>query len=105
MNEIILLSLTMYGLAIVISMFVALVIWGIGVSISSQTKREAPGSKVTMSAPVVDEAEADIAAIAAAVYAMLGAHRIVHIEDVGRGLSWTAEGRWMHQTSHKVTPR
>src|SRR3954447_26431677 len=41
----------------------------------------------------------DIAAIAAAVTAMLGAHRIIHLEAVGPG-HWAFEGRWAQQTSH-----
>jgi hypothetical protein len=41
----------------------------------------------------------DIAAIAAAVTAMLGAHRIIHLEAVGPG-HWAYEGRWAQQTSH-----
>lgn len=43
----------------------------------------------------------DIAVIAAAVYALLGAARIVHIEDPNFGHRWAADGRWMHQNSHR----
>jgi hypothetical protein len=42
----------------------------------------------------------DIPIIAAAVAAIMGAHRIVHLQAVGSGQSWAAEGRWMNQTSH-----
>jgi hypothetical protein len=42
----------------------------------------------------------DIAVIAAAVYAMVGAHRIVHLEAVRQSGVWAIEGRWMQQTSH-----
>lgn len=45
----------------------------------------------------------DIAVIAAAVYAMLGTHRIVHLEADQSGRAWTVEGRWAQQISH--TPR
>jgi hypothetical protein len=45
----------------------------------------------------------DIAVVAAAVYAMLGARRIVHLEPVLPGRAWETEGRWAQQTSH--TPR
>jgi hypothetical protein len=41
----------------------------------------------------------DIAAIAAAVTAMLGAHRIIHLEAASAG-QWAFEGRWAQQTSH-----
>lgn len=42
-----------------------------------------------------------VAAIAAAV-AMLGGHRVVFIQDSAGGQSWSHEGRWMHQTSHRT---
>ena len=41
----------------------------------------------------------DIAAIAAAVTAMLGAHRIIHLEAASPS-HWAFEGRWAQQTSH-----
>ncbi|PKU21460.1 OadG family protein [Telmatospirillum siberiense] len=44
----------------------------------------------------------DIVVIAAAVGAMMSGHRIVHIQDTHSGASWSAEGRWMHQTSHNL---
>ena len=47
-----------------------------------------------------DVARDDIAVIAAAVYVMWPGHRIVHISDQRSGASWSADGRWMHQTSH-----
>jgi threonine/homoserine/homoserine lactone efflux protein len=43
----------------------------------------------------------DIVVIAAAVHAMMGAHRIVRLESTRTGQTWAAEGRWMHQTSHR----
>lgn len=44
----------------------------------------------------------DVAAITAAVYAVMEApHRIVHIENGSQAQTWAAEGRWMHQTSHR----
>jgi hypothetical protein len=46
-----------------------------------------------------------VAAIAAAVYAVLGVHRIVHIEERDRGRVWTAEGRMAHHASHNVPHR
>jgi hypothetical protein len=50
----------------------------------------------------VEPANDDIAAIAAAVYAVMGpSYRIVRIESGSRGQTWAAEGRWMHQTSHR----
>lgn len=42
-----------------------------------------------------------VAAIAAAI-AMIGGHRIVHIQDETGARAWTSEGRWLHQTSHRT---
>ena len=42
----------------------------------------------------------DIAVIAAAVYARLGTHRIVHLDAAPSGRAWEIEGRWAQQTSH-----
>jgi hypothetical protein len=43
----------------------------------------------------------DLPVIAAAVAAMLDSHRIVHIEEFPHGQVWSAQGRWLHQTSHR----
>jgi hypothetical protein len=43
----------------------------------------------------------DLPVIAAAVAAMLDSHRIVHIEAFPHGQVWSAQGRWLHQTSHR----
>jgi hypothetical protein len=40
-----------------------------------------------------------VAAIAAAL-ACYG-YRVVHIADAAGGKAWAAEGRWIHQTSHR----
>ena len=50
-----------------------------------------------------DRALAIAAAIAAAVYAVIGAHRLVHIGEAQRGAGWTTEIRTRLHTSH--TPR
>lgn len=52
--------------------------------------------------PANDDPAEDIVVIAAAVNAMMSGHRIVHIQDTRSGASWSAEGRWMHQTSHNL---
>ncbi|MDZ3835846.1 MAG: hypothetical protein U0S49_00535 [Rhodospirillales bacterium] len=50
-----------------------------------------------------DETAAHVAAVAAAVYAVIGAHRLVRIGEPGRSPIWSSLGRTQHQTSH--TPR
>lgn len=56
-----------------------------------------------MSEQVDMEADDHVAVIAAAVYAMLGTHRIVRIEPTHRGTEWAAEGRLALHTSHAVS--
>lgn len=41
-----------------------------------------------------------LAVITTAVAAMFGAHRVVRIEAQNRGVTWTAEARTVHHTSH-----
>jgi hypothetical protein len=67
---------------------------------SAETPR--PGTQpvarpVQLAAP---EEGALIAAISAAVYTVIGAHRIVYVAPVRPGSSWTAEARTVHHTSH-----
>ena len=50
-----------------------------------------------------DETAAHVAAVAAAVYAVIGSHRLVRIGEPGRSPIWSSLGRTQHQTSH--TPR
>ena len=90
---------------------VSLMYWGwrIVAALMARTKA-VPGTAAVVAPPVavaglsVAIAEAslndDIAVIAAAVYAMAGAHRIVHLESVRQSGVWAIEGRWMQQTSH-----
>jgi len=60
-----------------------------------------PGMSLsTVGVPGLGASDEDIAVIAAAVFAMLGAHRIVHLQAVTPDQSWVAEGRWRLQTSH-----
>ena len=103
MSETLLLSVTIYGIAIVISVLVALLIKAIVAALPLMQGRRQPVAAATpAAAPSAVPAE-HIAAIAGALAAMAGARHIVHIEDRGRGAVWTAEGRMMHQTSHAVS--
>lgn len=96
------LSIQVYGFAILISLLVAVMIRGVVVTLSSVQRKPAPATTPAPAAAVAASDEGHIAAIAAAVYAVLGAVRIVHIEDAGRGAVWTAEGRIAHHASHDV---
>lgn len=101
MSPDIFLSLRIYGLAIVISMAVALLIRVVVSIVSMQQRKPQPEKDKAATTPPPD-LEGHIAAISAAVYAMIGAHRIVHISARGRGGAWTLEGRHDHHVSHKV---
>jgi hypothetical protein len=101
-----LLSLKIYGLVIIISMLVAALIRGIVITLSKLQKKPAvPAARAPAAAmpaaAAPDPAQHDIAVIAAALYAMVGAHRIVHIQD-RRGAGWAAEGRFAHHASHAI---
>ncbi|MCC8998656.1 MAG: OadG family protein [Candidatus Contendobacter sp.] len=95
-----------YGIVIVISMLVALVIRGIVIVLSRQAEQEAakaPAKPAPVARPAAIASgvpQEHLAVIAAAVAAMMGAHRIVRIETPDRGFGWTAEARTVHHTSH-----
>jgi hypothetical protein len=57
-----------------------------------------------VAAPAAAAPEDDIVVIAAAVHAVLGARRIVHLDEESPAQAWALEGRWMQQTSHKIRP-
>ena len=94
-----------YGIVIIISMLVALVIRGIVWVLSRQAVQAEAKALLKPVPAAVPPAIAGIpqehlAVITAAVAAMMGAHRIVRIDAPGRGYSWTAEARSVHHTSH-----
>lgn len=93
-----------YGIVIIISMLVAVVIRGIVWVLSRQAVQEAakaPPKPASAAQPAIAGIPQEhLAVIAAAVAAMMGAHRIVRIDAPGRGYSWTAEARSVHHTSH-----
>jgi hypothetical protein len=90
---------------------VSLIYWGwrIGAALfklGGENRAPREESKATAPAPPAARATApthenDIAVIAAAVFAVLGAHRIVHLEAEVHEQNWAFEGRWMQQTSHR----
>jgi Na+-transporting methylmalonyl-CoA/oxaloacetate decarboxylase gamma subunit len=95
--------LVIYGIVIVVSMLVALVIHGIVWALSRQAKDAVKPVVKPAAAPqpiLAGVPQEHLAVISAAVAAMLGAHRIVRIEAPSRGYSWTAEARSVHHTSH-----
>jgi len=109
MGEQVLLSLAFYGLAIVISFIVAVVIKGIVVAlpmmgrISAKPEAEAAQSQVRTAPQGIPPEH--VAAIAGAVASMVKVRHILHIEDHHSGRDWMTEGRMIHQTSHYVPRR
>jgi hypothetical protein len=105
LGAIISLSFFAFGLMAVIAGLSSLLIRGIVIGLARTQRKAAPAPtavSITV-APAVDETAAHVAAIAAAVYAVIGAHRLVHIHEVPRGPGWTGTGRLAHHASH--TPR
>ena len=102
MSDLILLSIKIYGMAIVISFMVAVLIKGIVVALPLLRRRDVPQTQRPIATAAVVPPE-HVAAIAATVAAVIGPSHIIHIEDRGRAAAWAAEGRMIHQTSHAVT--
>jgi len=96
-----------YGLTIVVAMAAAGLIWLIVFTLESLHKKKqvaaAPTAVQVAVAPEpekVDETARHVAAVAAAVYATLGAARLVYIGEGAHSPAWTSTGRTIHQTSH-----
>jgi len=108
MSEVIIRTLWIYGLAIIVSLAVAVIIKVIVVALDMlERKFAAPAQPTAVPPAAVPTApfavESDhIAVIAAAVHAMSGAHRIVHIEAAPHHSGWAAEGRLVHHASHTL---
>lgn len=98
-------SLVIYGIVIVVSLLVAVVIRLIVWTLSrkaEQVKAAAPAKPVATAPPVATAhglPQDHFAAIAAAVAAMMGAHRIVRIETASQSYTWTAATRTAHHLS------
>lgn len=94
--------IVIYGIVVIISMLVALVIRGI-VWVLSRNAAEAESKAPATAAPtpaISGIPAHHLAVIAASVAMMAGAHRIVRIQIPGRSYSWIAEGRSVHHSSH-----
>jgi len=102
MNDPVLLSITIYGMAIVISFLVAGLIKGIVVALPLLRRHDRAQAQQPPE-PAAAVPPEHIAAITAAVAAVIGPSHIIHIEDRSRATAWSAEGRMIHQTSHAVT--
>jgi hypothetical protein len=103
------LALLGYGLMAAIAVLTALLIRLIVVVLAGAGERAkakvagAPTPVIVSVTPMRDENAEIAAAIAAAVYTVLGAHRLVYIGEAKPGFAWTGEVRTRLHTSH--TPR
>lgn len=88
--------LWIYGLAAAVSMLIAGVIKVMVklLNLADRQPAHAPAPPAALPVPAVQAVPAEhVAAIAAAVHATLGTHRIVQIDDTRGGAGWRAEGR------------
>lgn len=93
-----------YGLAVIVSLAIALVIKFIVVALDRFERAPAPEARplAPPPAPMAGPPPEHVAVIAAAVCALLGCRRIVHIEETRQRAGWLAEGRQAHHTSHGI---
>lgn len=107
-GEVITLSGFAYLLTVVVALLAAVMIRGIVIALEGAKKtRERKVAAVT---PVqvsvapepaqLEDTTAHVAAIAAAIYAVVGAHRLIYIGEARPSYGWTTTGRVFHQTSH-----
>jgi hypothetical protein len=93
-------TLWIYALAVVVAMVIAVVIKAIVLVLGRLERESAPRRTPSPAVPAFDLAADHVVAISAAIHAMLGAHRVVHIEPSRRQAGWRAQGRHAHHASH-----
>jgi hypothetical protein len=94
-------SLFSFGLMAVIAALTAVMIRVVVGVLARTGRKEVAATPVVVSVtPARDESAAVAAAIAAAVYTMIGAHRLVYIGEARPGFGWTSEIRSRLHTSH-----
>ncbi len=101
-----------YFLTIVVALCAAALIRGIVfvlAHMSARQSRQALPEPVQVAVAAHPEVESEnqrlVAAIAAAVHATIGAHRLVYIGELKGTTTWASAGRAMHQTSHTLPKR
>jgi hypothetical protein len=101
MSAVLLKTLWVMGITVAVSMLVALMVRGL-VGLSARVERAVASRVPEARVCPIDEGipDEDVAAVFAAVYAVIGPHRVVHIGPGGYGRSWIAEGRVAHHASH-----
>lgn len=105
MNESVSVMLFVYGLAIVVAMggavLIKLVVGALAWSDRGQPAAAQPATPAPPAAIAPGAIPAHhLVAIAAAAYAMVGPHRVLHIGHTASGRGWSSEGRMAQHTSH-----
>jgi hypothetical protein len=96
MSAVLLKVLWIYGLAAAVSMLIAGVIRALVkvLNLAGRPPAQASVSPAAVAEPALQPVPPEhVAAIAAAVHASVGTHRIVQIDDTRGGVGWRAEGR------------
>jgi hypothetical protein len=97
-------TLWMFAIAAGVALAVAALIKGLVALLAHAAPRPAPASAdPPLPAAVAPPPPAHIAAISAAVYTLLGPHRIVRLQAAESGRGWAGAGRFAQHRSH--TPR
>lgn len=96
-------ALQIYGIAIAISMLVALLI-KVMVAATARMEQIRPNGVPTGTVCPIEQGipEEDVAALSAAIFAAIGPHRILHIAPASHG--WASSAR-ASQHSHTPRPR
>jgi hypothetical protein len=107
-SDAVMMSLFAYFLLVVVALLAAVMIRGIVLVLAGSKKarerRLAAATPVQVAvspepAEVEDKAR-HVAAIAAAIYSVVGAHRLIYIGEPRPSYGWATTGRVFHQTSH-----
>jgi hypothetical protein len=99
-------AIQIYALAIVIAMFVAVIIKVLVLAMQRFERRVAVDPVIPIGTVCpLDHGipEEDVAALTAAIFAIMGPHRILHIADTPQ--AWSNQGRAAQHTSHGEHPR
>ena len=101
----IVLSLQVYGIAIVIAMLVAVLIKAM-VAVMGRLEQTAAAKAVPQGevCPVfLGIPDEDVAVLSAAIYSAIGPHHILHISEASH--AWSSQGRAAQHTSHTAQQR
>jgi hypothetical protein len=107
-GQVITLSGFAYLLTVIVALLAAILIRGIVLLLAGAKKTRE--RRIAAATPVqvavapepaqLEDTSAHVAAIAAAIYAVVGARRLVYIGEARPSYGWTTTGRVFHQTSH-----